>query len=389
MHVTVVGWHYDDDLRSEAELLERYTTLTGWCDALRAAGAARVTVVHRFHRDAVVHRQGVAYRFCPASDRPHATCWLPVTTVGAAVAANRPDVVHVNGLGFPLETWRLRKRLSPATALLVQDHASVPPAGRLQHVVQRRLLQAPDGFLFTAPEQADPWIRAGLISRRHRICAVPEASTSLRPIDRVRAQRESGVYGHPALLWVGRLNANKDPLCVLEAFAAIRHRWPDATLTMVFGTADLRSEVDAWCAARPALRDALRLVGSVAHRDMPAYYSAADILVLGSHHESTGYALIEACACGVAPVVTDIPAFRRLTDGGRIGRLWPVGDSRACAEAIAALAPRVGPDLRSMARAHFDRNLSWSTVGRQALHEYDRVVRDRRARLATGELGSA
>ena len=44
---------------------------------------------------------------------------------------------------------------------------------------------------------------------------------------------------------------------------------------------------------------------------------AADLFVLGSHREGSGYSLIEALACGLPPVVTDIHAFRTLTGCGR------------------------------------------------------------------------
>ena len=49
----------DADLEDEAALLDRYTTLTGWSEALLSAGAAQVTVVHRFGRNAIVGRNGV------------------------------------------------------------------------------------------------------------------------------------------------------------------------------------------------------------------------------------------------------------------------------------------------------------------------------------------
>ena len=43
---------------------------------------------------------------------------------------------------------------------------------------------------------------------------------------------------------------------------------------------------------------------------MAVCYSAADLFVVGSHHQGSGYALMEACACGAVPVVTAIPTFR-------------------------------------------------------------------------------
>ena len=43
----------------------------------------------------------------------------------------------------------------------------------------------------------------------------------LRPLPRAMARAISGVHGDPALLWVGHLDANKDPLTVLEGFEQV------------------------------------------------------------------------------------------------------------------------------------------------------------------------
>src|SRR5438876_111648 len=59
------------------------------------------------------------------------------------------------------------------------------------------------------------------------------------------------------------------------------------------------------------------MLGHVLHFRLAAFYSAADLFVLGSHDEGSGYAVLEACACGASPVVTDIPSFRRMTAGAQ------------------------------------------------------------------------
>ena len=55
-------------------------------------------------------------------------------------------------------------------------------------------------------------------------------------------------------------------------------------------------------------------------------YAAADVFVLGSRHEAASFALIEALAFGVTPVVSDIPAFRALTAAREVlARPWTQG----------------------------------------------------------------
>jgi glycosyltransferase involved in cell wall biosynthesis len=159
---------------------------------------------------------------------------------------------------------------------------------------------------------------------------------------------------------------------------------PDATLTMLYGEDDLLEGVRGRLARSPALAARVRLAGRVPHRQMAAYYSAADLFVLGSHREGSGYALLEACACGVVPVVTGIPTFRVITANGTVGALWDPGDAGACARALAGVARRDLLSARTQAVAHFERSLSWNAVGRQATTAYrdmlGRVQREESAR---------
>src|SRR5207247_434398 len=136
------------------------------------------------------------------------------------------------------------------------------------------------------------------------------------------------VPARTALLWVGRLNANKDPLTVLDGFERSLGALPAATVTMIYTAEDLLPAVRERIERSAVLKERVRLVGTVPHARLPEFYSAADMFVLGSHREGSGYALMEACACGAVPVVTDIPTFRLLT-GGVVGALWTPGDAAA------------------------------------------------------------
>jgi glycosyltransferase involved in cell wall biosynthesis len=114
---------------------------------------------------------------------------------------------------------------------------------------------------------------------------------------------------------------------------------------------------------------------------MASFYSAADLFLVGSHHEGSGYALMESCACGAVPVVTDIPTFRLLTGGGLLGALWEAGNAADCARALADVGRRNLYTERARLADYFSRELSWSAVGTRALEIYEEVVGRRRAAL--------
>jgi glycosyltransferase involved in cell wall biosynthesis len=378
MHVTLVNHAFDEQTTDPDALLHAYRTLTGWSDALATAGAT-VSVVQRFGHDAEIVRKGVTYKFLQDGIRGDPQSKLVTSRVNRAVARLIPDIVHVNGLNIPVQTWWLRRSV-PHTAIVVQDHGGgTPSPGRLRRAMRRVTMRSADGFFFTAAPQAEMWRSIGAISGEQPVFEILEASTDLRRVDRKTAREATGIDGDPAILWVGRLNANKSPLVVLDAFERVLTVFPLATLSLIFSADDLRAEIAARLAVNRTLASHVRLVGQVQHERLPQFYSAADVFVLGSHHEGSGYALIEACACGLPPVVSDIPAFRAITGNGRIGALWPVDRADLCADALARIVRQDRETSRCAVVEHFDRALSWSVVARRAIEAYASIITAKRA----------
>src|SRR5439155_20626754 len=105
--------------------------------------------------------------------------------------------------------------------VLVQDHGGIHAGSpgfrrRRWRLLHRLGLRAADGFLFSTAAQAEPWKRAGIIGPRQIVHEVMEASTDLA--DQPTVAGGARLPGRPALLWVGRLDANKDPLTILDGF---------------------------------------------------------------------------------------------------------------------------------------------------------------------------
>ena len=370
--LTVVNYVFDPALTSPELLLHRYDALTDWCRAVARRGM-RVRLVQAFSSDAAFTTDNVEWVFrTVASSSSHRIAHLH-----DAVLSHAPDVVHVNGLETVAQTWRLRRVLPEATALVVQHHGGTAPQSRLSTFVKGAFMGDIDGYLFTSRQQAAPWIATGLIPD-DAVQEVLEASTSFHPMNQAEARERTGVHGTPAVLWVGRLQPNKDPLTVLDGFFRCADRLPASTLTMVFREADLLSAVQQLVAEHRQHAARVRLVGEVARHEMPAWYSAADIFVLGSASEVCGYSALEACACGTVPVLSDIAPFQTITGHGAIGRLWRRGDPQAFADALVeACAGLTGDRARVM--EHFSRNLSWDAVARQACDAYV-YAHQRRAR---------
>lgn len=364
MHVLFLSYFYDPELPTATALLDRYYTTTCLAACLAAAGVESVSVVQRFKRNDTIERDGVVHHFI-ADDLPHR---LEVGhdphEVHRLVARLAPDVVHYGGTTAPLAD--LRSNLPPHSSLLWQHHGGGPPRGERERRAEPGF-RAVDGFLFTAREQAVPWQEAGVIGRNQAVYELMEGSTRFRPLPRKGCRSRLGWGGEPLLLWVGRLDDNKDPLTVLRALAASRSQLPDPQLYMIYSDDTLLAEVEATLARLDLTRN-VHLLGKLRHRDLPECFSAADVFVLGSHEEACGFALLEALACGVTPVVTDIPSFRRITGGGRVGALWRAGSTDELVKALLRVAK--GPRDRRRTRQFFAENWSFDANARAAVGIY-------------------
>lgn len=110
--------------------------------------------------------------------------------------------------------------------------------------------------------------------------------------------------------------------------------------------------------------------------DMPDLFRSVDAVVLPSYREGLPKGLIEAAACGLPLVATDVPGCREVVSDGVEGLLVPVRDARALADAIArlqdapALRVRLGRDARARALAEYDERI----VIRRTLAVYEELL---------------
>lgn len=122
-------------------------------------------------------------------------------------------------------------------------------------------------------------------------------------------------------------------------------------------------------------QDSIRFVGE--RTDMPAVYSAFDVFVLASYREGFSRASMEAAACGLPLVLSDIRGCREIGDDGVHLMLTPPHETDALARTIAELIAdpglriRLGTAARQRALAEFDQR----DVARTSLDAYLKAMR--------------
>jgi glycosyltransferase involved in cell wall biosynthesis len=349
------------------ELPEHWPSLADIAEAAAEAGV-RVSVVQCAVREVSFLRRGIDYHFMPLYG-PDAPRRLAARLAGLGV-----DLAHVHGLDFAPQAHALAARL-PWMPILLQDHANRPPRW-WRRARWRRWYASASAVSFTSMALAQPFLDAGLFAPSTRVFAIPESSSRFTPGDRAAARAATGLHGDPCVLWIGHLDANKDPLTMLDGVALAARRLPGLRLWCAFGQAPLLGAVRARIARDPDLAGRVELLGRVPHAQVESLLRAADLFVSASRRESCGYAALEAMACGVTPVLADNPAFRALTGDGRVGRLWPAGDALRLAEALEAAAAHAAAPAQ--VRAHFDATLSLRAVGEHWAQAYAQIHAARR-----------
>jgi glycosyltransferase involved in cell wall biosynthesis len=175
------------------------------------------------------------------------------------------------------------------------------------------------------------------------------------------------------LLSVGRLAIEKG---VEHLIAACRLLTIDWTLT-VAGSGPLESHL------RDAARDLpnIRFLGNIPRTALGALYREHDLFVTATLNEAFALTLLEALACGLPVIGTDIPALRAVIREGENGLLVPPADPRALAAAIERVASDDALRQTLAANAHDSvlPEYSWPAIGDRLADRIGVVLRRMRA----------
>lgn len=156
------------------------------------------------------------------------------------------------------------------------------------------------------------------------------------PGSRADARRRLGLdTDSPILLWVGRMVPVKGLDVLLDAFAASRPDETSARLCLV-GDGPLR-QLLLDRATMLGIQSRVRLVGSVAHRELAEWFRAANATILPSWSEGSPNVLLESIACGTPFIASDVGGVSEIADAA-LDRLVPPGDVAALSVAIRDLA---------------------------------------------------
>ncbi|MCW5874852.1 MAG: glycosyltransferase [Anaerolineales bacterium] len=270
----------------------------------------------------------------------HTCAWQARTTQPLVAMSWGSDILYTAQRN-PIARYKTRAALRSARVLIADCQAVVDAAAALGFDPQRAVIF--------------PW---GIDLQRFQ----PQAASPLRT--------ELGWQDAFVLLHLRSWEPVYDTETALRAFLALAPQQPQLRLLLP-GGGSLEPRI------RQLVQDSgfanrVHMPGYIAQDDLPAYYAAADLYLSASRSDGSSVSLMEALACGLPALVSDIPANREWVEPGQQGWLFLVGDSAALADKIVAAMQNT--DLQAIgqrARQRAEERADWAKnkLGLQRAYE--------------------
>lgn len=344
MRIISTGYSKTYGYNDPATWLERINFYSGILDEL--AKQHDVSSIERIEYDGECIKNNVHYHFIPVKG----SRVLFPARMHRLIRQKKPDVVLVNGLIFPLQVMQLRATLGKKPKIILLHRADKPFIGYKRHL-QRIADKCIDAYLFTSSEFGDAWKENINVKKIHEVIPVSSVFNERNN----RTDQDENRY---KFLWVGNLNANKDPVTVINAFKKFKQHEDGANLYMIYQSDGLLEDIKRYVGNDKSIQ----LVGKVEHSELQSWYNGADFIISSSHYEGGGVAVCEAMSCGCIPILTNIISFRKITGPGNCGLLFEAGNENDLFRCLLTTKEMDLKKERKKTIEQFNRELSFSAI---------------------------
>ncbi len=249
------------------------------------------------------------------------------------------DVLWADLYPLSARAVRLRHELDLPFQIILYAGGTLTKAAEAMLFPWQHFLRPGDNLLLTSQADIAIWHQLVDWSRlREWVVPLPVDETVFRPditTDRATIRARHGLpLEVPLLLYVGRLNIQKNLHTLLRLLARVRQQVPDAHLCLVGETDDIKLaefgvpntgyvEYLHHLASELDIADAITFVEPQFGRELADLYRSGDVVVNASfyHRENFGLSQAEAQACGIPVVCSDWGGFRDVIRQGETGFL--------------------------------------------------------------------
>lgn len=202
------------------------------------------------------------------------------------------------------------------------------------------------------------YLQSALQSYREDIRVIPN------PIDLQQYPYRQRIRPQPRLVWLRAFHEIYNPSLAPKVIKELAGEFPDINLVMVGpdkGDGSLQRMLKV--AQELDIAHRITVVGGVSRAEVPEWLNKGDILLNTTNYDNTPVSVIEAMACGLCIVSTDVGGIPYLLDHEVDALLVPPDDAPAMAAAVRRLLTE--PDLaqRLSLNAHLKaESFDWSFV---------------------------
>ncbi|MDR3547300.1 MAG: glycosyltransferase [Candidatus Pacebacteria bacterium] len=221
-----------------------------------------------------------------------------------AKRVSRPDIVSAQD---PFETglaalfisrfWKVPLAVEIHTDFLAPSFTKHSLLNRLRVLIAGYVLRRAAGGYAVSDDLRDRIVARYHLVKPFQVLPIYTDVSRFAPVAHTKHSRFE-----TALLWVGRMEEEKNPERALEALVAALRAGFNVGLTFV-GDGSLRTALEAR-AQREHVSEWVEFVGRVT--DVAPYYATADLLLVTSEYEGYGMVIVEALAAGVPVLSTNV-----------------------------------------------------------------------------------
>lgn len=248
-----------------------------------------------------------------------------------------PDFVHLHaqhhywlpivrgGFPFVLTTWGAEVLKLPASSFL-------------RRTIARSVGREAQMITVDALCLKDIWVSIGVPEEKVRVIPFGVDVNLFNPDVDGSPVRKNLQIGRDDVVVISTrpfYNAHYNVECLIRAIPLIIEKCENVKF-IIKGVGPLENYLKR-LARNLGVHEHVRFVGLISFHEVAQYMAAADIYVSTCFIDSTSVSLLEAMACGLSPVVTDIPGNREWIENGENGFLFPPKIPAALAEKVAQL----------------------------------------------------
>jgi glycosyltransferase involved in cell wall biosynthesis len=247
----------------------------------------------------------------------------------------RPDILHLHSLYFPsnlaIYTGFHPMVMTPWNGDITWSKKNT----KLRTLFIRCALKQADLITVDSQELKEQCLKRGVAEDKIRIVQWGVELDIFHPVeDKPALRRELGLGQGPMVLSTRALGEMYNIDVLIEAAALVLERNPGASFVLTWPSEQKLNQLRQ-LAETLKVSDSIHFLGHIAERAVLAkYYAVADVYVTIASGDTTPVSLLEAMACGIAPVASDLPSIREWIIDGWNGILVPPRDVKATAEAI-------------------------------------------------------